>query len=161
MGEIPEGRAPIPNWAELLVRGLDDLVRTPNNRFAVGLDAIIGFFVPAVGDAITAVGSVALLFLGVRRGVPTVVLGKMVLNIGIDALVGAIPLLGDIFDVFFRSNRRNLELIELYSAETGRKPSASDYLIVSLGLGFVLLALILPFLYLFLIAGGISSLSNS
>jgi len=146
-------RAPqeVPVWAERLVRSLDDLVRIPGTPIGIGLDAVIGFFLPGAGDALTALGSVAILLLGWRRGVPTSVLGRMLLNIGIDALVGAIPVLGDLFDVFWKSNRKNLELLQKWEHDPQAPRSAADYVVLGAALLLVLLSVLLPLVVLALL----------
>jgi len=133
-----------PAWAFTLVRLLDDAVFIPGTRIGVGLDAILGFVFPTIGDAATGLASLALLVLGFQMRVPKVVLMRMVFNILLDTLVGSIPLLGDAFDLFWRSNRMNLELIRRYDGNSERKPSAADYLIVGLGVALVVAAVALP-----------------
>src|SRR5450432_425101 len=144
----PERRRPndpeTPAWAVTLVRLLDDAVFIPGTRIGVGLDAILGFVFPTIGDAATGLASLALLVLGFQMRVPKVVLMRMVFNILLDTLVGSIPLLGDAFDLFCRSNRMNLELIRRYDGNSERKPSAADYLIVGLGVALVVAAVALP-----------------
>ncbi len=102
-----------------LSRVLDDLVRIPGTRFRFGLDPIIGL-VPGLGDAAGAVFSGLILLAGVRLGAPPVVLLRMAGNIALDAIVGAVPLLGDVFDFGFKANRRNLALLERWE----RAPAA-------------------------------------
>ena len=133
-----------PAWALNLVRLLDDAVLIPGTRIGVGLDALLGFFFPAFGDAATGVASLALLLLGFQMRVPKVVLLRMLFNILLDALLGSIPIFGDAFDLFFRSNRRNLALIQRYDRNPERKPSIADYLLVALGVLLVVAAVVLP-----------------
>lgn len=133
----------MPAWARLMTRLLDDLIRIPGTDAGIGLDGLLGL-VPGVGDSVTGFGSMALLLLALRRRVPTVILVKMLGNIGVDVLTGAVPVLGDVFDVAFRSNRRNLALIEKH---TGGKvqPSAADFALVVLGLSLAAAAIAMPF----------------
>jgi hypothetical protein len=147
---------PIPAWAETLTRWLDDVI--PGTKVGIGLDAIVGFLLPGAGDAITAVGSVSLLFLALRSGVPTVVIARMLLNIGIDALVGTVPIVGDLFDVAWKANRKNLELIQHYRGNTDARPATGDYVLVGLGLLLVLLSVALPILFLIFVGFGFGSL---
>ena len=109
------------------------------------LDGIIGLFVPAGGDVVTGVGSMTLLVTALREGVPTVILFRMLLNILVDVLIGAIPMIGDLFDFFWRSNRRNLALIERY--RDGEDPSAFDYAIAGIGMLLAVGAMALPALW--------------
>jgi hypothetical protein len=134
----------IPAWASTLVRLLDDAVFIPGTRIGIGLDAIVGFLFPTIGDAAMGLASLALLVLGFQMRVPKVVLMRMVFNILLDTLVGSIPILGDAFDLFWRSNRRNLELIQRFDQNPNRRPTVTDYLIVGLGFALVLLAIALP-----------------
>lgn len=136
-------QAPLPAWARMLTRALDDLVRIPGTNQGVGLDALLGLF-PGVGDTVTGLGSMALLVLALRERVPTVVLVKMLGNIGVDVLTGTVPVLGDLFDVAFRSNRRNLDLIEKH-AHGKEQPSTGDYVLVGGGLLLAAAAVAMPF----------------
>jgi hypothetical protein len=136
----------VPPWAVSLARILDDAFRVPGTNVSIGLDAILGFFLPTIGDAATGVASLALLVLGFQMGVPRVVLLRMVFNIAIDTLLGSIPFLGDVFDLFWRSNRRNLELLQRYDRDPARRPTVTDYLIVGLGIALVVAAVVLPLL---------------
>jgi hypothetical protein len=133
-----------PAWAEQLVRVLDDGFTIPGTRIGVGLDALIGFLFPAVGDAVTGLGSLSLLVLAFKMRLPKVIVLRMVFNIAVDVLIGCLPFLGDAFDLFWRSNRRNLELVRSYSHDPLRRPDALDYLIVGLGITLAAAAVILP-----------------
>jgi hypothetical protein len=133
-----------PAWAFTLVRVLDDALFIPGTRIGIGLDAILGFFFPGIGDAATGLASLALVVLGFQQRVPKVVLLRMVLNILLDSLVGAIPVVGDAFDLFWRSNRKNLELLRRYDQSPKRAASAADYLVVGLAVAIALCAIALP-----------------
>jgi hypothetical protein len=137
---------PIPPWAARLTRILDDAVSIPGTHIGIGLDAIVGFFLPTLGDAATGLCSLALLVLGFQMRVPRVVLLRMVFNIALDTLVGSIPLLGDIFDLFWRSNRQNLELLQRCEQNPNRPATVTDYLVVGLGIALVVAAVALPLL---------------
>ena len=137
----------MPAWALTLVRLLDDAVRIPGTRLGVGLDALLGLLFPVVGDAATGLASLALLVLGLQLGVPKVVLLRMVFNILLDTLVGSIPILGDAFDLFWRSNRKNLALLQRYDQNPDRRPTVADFAIVGLGSALVLAAVALPIVF--------------
>ena len=141
---MPKEAERIPEWAKTWVRLLDDGVKIPGTQVGFGLDAILGFIFPTLGDAATGLGSLALLALAFRMRVPKVVLLRMVLNIALDTLVGSIPFLGDAFDLFWRSNRRNLELLKRYEGGASRRPELADYLIVGLGAILAVAAVVLP-----------------
>lgn len=139
----------IPAWAERLVRLLDDGFRIPGTELRIGLDPILGLLLPGVGDAAGAVGTFSLFLLALRRGVPNVVLLRMAMNVALDALVGALPVLGDLFDFGFKANRRNLALIEQSAPSAGTlTPSSSvgHWLFVGAVLFLVACLLCLPLL---------------
>jgi hypothetical protein len=135
-------------WAERLVTLLDDRFRIPGTDFRFGLDPIIGLLFPGIGDAVTGIGSVGLLTLALRRGVPRVVLMRMMLNILVDVVAGALPVVGDIFDAAYKSNRRNLELIREHETADS-KATPWDYAIVTLGVILAILSIIVPLVAIF------------
>jgi hypothetical protein len=147
----------LPAWAETLTRWLDDLVRIPGTNIGLGLDGLLGLLLPGAGDAVTGIGSLSLLLLALQRGVPSVVIGRMVINIGIDALVGTIPVVGDVFDFGYKANRRNLELIRRHTEGPPRKPTAGDYALVGLGFALAVLSVLLPIAVAAFVVGGIAS----
>lgn len=124
---------------------MDDGLVVPGTRIRIGIDGLIGLVLPGVGDALTAASSLSLFWLAVQRGVPRVVLARMAVNVAIDALFGAVPLVGDLFDFGWKANRKNLQLIERATRD-GRARSAADYAIIALFGLLVLSAISLPFL---------------
>lgn len=106
-------RDPLLAW---LVHVLDQALRVPGTRIRVGLDAIAGLIFPGGGDAAGAVLSAVVVLLAVRHGLPAVVVARMVANIGIDLMVGVIPIVGDLFDVAWKANSRNLRLLEAHAS---------------------------------------------
>lgn len=113
---------------ESLSRYLDDWVKIPVVGWRFGLDALIGL-VPNVGDVATSGLSFYILLAGVRYGVPKITILRMAFNIGLDYAVGAIPVLGDTFDLFWKSNRRNMDLIRERATGKG-EGTWSDYAFV-------------------------------
>lgn len=143
-GVRPETAPGVPPWAEHVTRLLDDAIRIPGTQFRIGFDGIIGALLPTAGDALTAIGSISILALAVRQGVPTSVLLRMLLNIALDAVVGMFPVVGDLFDFAYKSNRKNLELLKLHAVggHAGLRPV--DIAIVGLGLLVLAICLVLP-----------------
>lgn len=137
-------RRPVPVWAEGLTRLLDDAVRIPGTEIRVGLDAVLGLIAPGAGDAMTGFVTALLLVEGFKQRVPKVILARMLLNLLLDAIVGAVPLLGDAFDVFHKANRKNLELLRRHGGKLRDKPGASDYAVVALALVCVVALIALP-----------------
>lgn len=95
---------------ERLVSLLDDRFRIPGTRIRFGLDPVIGL-IPGVGDAVSLGSSLWLIAEARAAGAPMGLILRMVWNSLIDAMLGAIPLIGDLFDVANKANRRNLELL--------------------------------------------------
>lgn len=118
---------------------LDGLFRVPGTGWRFGLDAVIGL-IPNVGDTITFLPSVYILFAGVRYGVPKITLLRMAFNLGLDYFVGLIPFIGDAFDFVWKANEKNMDLIRTRAAGKG-EGTTGDYVFV---LGLVaLLAVVL------------------
>jgi hypothetical protein len=90
---------------------LDSAFRIPGTQVRVGLDPLLGLL-PGIGDALGGVASLYAIWVAWQLGAPASVLGRMVLNVAIDSAVGAVPILGDAFDAGFRSNLRNVRLLE-------------------------------------------------
>jgi Domain of unknown function (DUF4112) len=89
---------------------LDDMWRIPGTKIRFGLDALVGW-VPGIGDAMAAIASCLIVFASWRRGVPSITLVRMVGNILLESTLGAIPIVGDIFHVAWKANRRNYRLL--------------------------------------------------
>jgi hypothetical protein len=106
------------------------------------LDPIVGLFAPGVGDLATAGFGLYLVAIAVRQRLPALVIARMLLNLGFDALLGSIPGVGDIFDFLFRANQKNLLLLEA-RYET-RAYTAGDVLVVLGALLLLLGALVVP-----------------
>lgn len=140
-------RAPAGRDQVLLDQGLEDLARWMDDRFRVpavgvrfGLDALLGL-VPGLGDTATSLVAFYMLVAAVRHRVPKVTIARMGLNVAIDYLVGTVPVLGDAFDLYWKANRRNLELIRRHATATPsaeRKATLSDWLFV----GFIMVSLV-------------------
>jgi len=92
-------------------RLMDTAIGIPGTKFRIGLDPIIGL-VPGAGDIVDTAFSAYLIYLATRFNIPQKTLGKMIYNIGLEAVIGSVPLVGDIFDAFYKSNMRNLALLE-------------------------------------------------
>lgn len=138
-----------------LVRLLDDVVRVPGTKFGVGLDALVGFVVPGVGDAITGALGLTVITTAIRRGVPRVVVARMLGNLAIDLIVGLVPIFGDAFDLLWRSNTRNLALLERHQSELSPTARKSDYALVAVGVALVGAVVSAPFVLLYMLLGAL------
>lgn len=96
-------------------RLMDTAIGIPGTKFRIGLDPIIGL-VPGAGDIVDTAFSAYLIYLSTRFNIPQKTLRKMIYNIGLEAVIGSVPLVGDIFDAFYKSNMRNLALLEEHLA---------------------------------------------
>lgn len=103
-----------------LSRLLDNAFRIPIIGYRIGLDPILGL-IPGVGDALTLLPAGYIVFEAYRLGVPKATLLRMLANVGLEALVGTVPLLGDVFDATFKANARNMALLEPHLGPLGGK----------------------------------------
>jgi hypothetical protein len=103
---------------ERLTGLLDTALVIPFTGFRFGADSVVGL-VPGIGDFITTGLSAYIIYEAHRLGLPKPAIAKMVGNIALDGAVGAIPVLGDVFDVAFRANRRNMRVIREHLDENG------------------------------------------
>ena len=116
---------------------LDDSISIPGTGFRIGVESIIGL-IPGAGDLAGGAFSLYILLQAARMGVPRSLLARMGWNLAVDVVVGAIPLLGDIFDAGFKANMRNLALLDRHvdrpaaSARSSRRFVALLALLVSL-----------------------------
>ena len=113
---------------------MDDVFRIPVIGWRVGLDALLGL-IPGVGDTATTVASLYILTSAVRYRVPKITLLRMGFNLGIDYALGSLPLVGDFFDAWWKSNQKNVELLRrraTVSASEAREGRISDWLFVGL-----------------------------
>ena len=94
-----------------LSRILDNAVTIPGTSLGIGLDPILGL-IPGAGDFIGTGLSAYIVLEAARLGVPQATLGKMVFNIILEGLVGVVPVLGDLFDVAWKANAKNIRLLE-------------------------------------------------
>src|SRR5688572_19797325 len=128
-----------PRLARLrrLARWLDAGVRIPGTNIRFGLDPIIGL-IPGVGDSSGAAVGGWILLEASRLGVPRTTLLRIAWNIAVDAVIGAVPFLGDLFDVAWKSNLRNVALLERHALAPGTA-RRSDTAFVAILLAGVLL----------------------
>ena len=110
---------------DLLAHVLDDWLRIPGTSVRFGLDAVIGL-VPGIGDVLGGLASCVLLLAAWLRGVPYVTLARMTFNVGVEVIVGSVPLFGDMFDVAWKANRRNYKLLTRH-VEEPRKHTWKDW----------------------------------
>src|SRR5262245_17922722 len=110
LGRMEQDRQATLEQMNRLAWLLDNSIRIPILNYRIGLDAIIGL-IPGVGDAAGLLMSSYIVIQAIRFGAPRALLMRMVLNVVIEALIGAIPVLGDLFDATFKANMRNIRML--------------------------------------------------
>lgn len=125
---------------------LDNAFLVPGTSYRVGLDPILGL-IPGLGDLISPLFTIGMLLHARDLGVPKVVQARMLINVAIDAVVGFVPFFGDLFDFAWKSNAKNLELLELHAYEE-RAGAPGDYVFVGLLIALVLVIAALPIVLL-------------
>lgn len=118
---------------------MDAQFTVPGTNFKFGLDGIIGL-IPGAGDISTFAVSAYLLTIMARNGASGYVMARMVLNVVIDAVVGMIPILGDLFDIAFKANMRNVKLMKEHYVEGRHKGGAWKILVPVLLLLLIVVA---------------------
>src|SRR5438270_6591615 len=126
--EKREGRGGLESLFRWVALVMDELIAFPRTKFRFGLDPIIGL-VPGIGDTASAVISALVLIQAARCGLPKILLARMSLNILINEIVGIVPGFGDAFSFWFKSNKRNYELLLAHSSAP-KAARRSDWLFV-------------------------------
>jgi hypothetical protein len=103
-------RLPSTEHLDYIASLLDDMWRIPGTKVRFGLDALVGW-IPGIGDAMAGAASCVIVFASWRRGVAPVTLARMVANILLETAVGGVPVVGDVFHVFWKANRRNYRIL--------------------------------------------------
>ncbi|WP_437562871.1 DUF4112 domain-containing protein [Sorangium sp. So ce542] len=104
---------------------LDNAIRIPGVGYRVGYDAVIGL-IPGVGDLVGFGLSIYIVLAAARFRLPASTVLRMMLNVGLETLIGTIPVLGDLFDATYKANVRNLDLLRSHlaaRAQGGARPS--------------------------------------
>lgn len=126
---------------------LDTAFTVPGTRIRFGWDPILGL-VPGLGDLVGPAFSAVVLFTAIQLGIPRIVQVRMLLTTIVDVVVGVIPIVGDVFDVFWKASEWNLRLLERHAAGPV-EPTAGDRVFVFTILGCLAVAAALPFFLLF------------
>ena len=134
-------RAAMVATAELLAKILDTTAKIPGTPFYVGLDPLLGL-IPGIGDVLANLIGTVILILAARLQVPQIVIARMSLNLLINGTIGAIPLLGDLFSIWFRSHARNAELLRRAATQPYRETQQARIYVVCIIAGTVALLLL-------------------
>jgi len=154
-----QGLEPLFKWLAFI---MDEVIRVPGTKFRFGLDPLLGL-IPGLGDTSSALVSAFALIQAARLGVPKILLARMSLNILINEIIGIVPVIGDAFSFWFKSNARNHQIIKEHIA-TPTVPKRSDWIFVIAVLvilvAVVCLGLVLSFLFLQAVADFLSGRSR-
>lgn len=120
----------------------DQALGIPGTKWRVGLESILGLL-PIGGDWIGLVMSSYILFHAIKFNLPRSVMIRMVLNILIDAIVGAVPLLGDLFDTTWKANTKNVNLLEAHLRSPQKSQKADQFALWLLFLSCIAIVLLL------------------
>ncbi|MDP5016742.1 DUF4112 domain-containing protein [Anabaena sp. UHCC 0187] len=138
----PDGYAPRLKRLRQLSGLLDNIVTIPGTQVGIGLDPIMGLL-PIGGDALGLIFSFYIIMEAAQIGVSRATLGRMVMNVIVDCLVGAIPMLGDLFDFAWKANNYNIILLEESLKSPHHNKKADQSFIFIFGVGLFLLAIVL------------------
>ena len=105
---------------DALARIMDSAFRIPGTEIVMGFDALIGL-VPVIGDAVASAIGGYIIWEAKRLGVSRLTIARMAANTTIDTVLGSIPILGDVFDVAYKSNRKNVALLKAHLEKHGRR----------------------------------------
>jgi hypothetical protein len=124
--------------ARFLAEWLDQRFTIPGTSIKIGLDPILGL-IPGIGDAIANLAGSAILLIAAQYQVPKIVLLRMGSNVALNAIIGAIPVFGDVFSIWFRSNAKNAQLLERYVSAEERASTFGNWIFVIAVIGGIIL----------------------
>lgn len=113
---------------EMIAHVMDSVLVIPGTNIRFGLDALLGL-VPGLGDTASSLVSIYILHQAHQQGVPKWMMAKMAGNLALDYVVGSVPLVGDVFDVYWKANRKNVELLQRHLSDrpAARTPQPGDW----------------------------------
>ncbi|HET8563367.1 MAG TPA: DUF4112 domain-containing protein [Candidatus Binatia bacterium] len=132
---------------DALSRLLDSAFSIPGTRFRIGLDGLLGL-IPGIGDSLGAALSAYIIVEAARLGAPKRLLLRMIGNVAVEGIVGAVPIVGDVFDIVWKANVKNVALLRTHRDALERQEQSSRQL-----LSFFIIAIILAVIGI--VAGGV------
>ncbi|HXU68287.1 MAG TPA: DUF4112 domain-containing protein [Polyangia bacterium] len=121
------------------IRAAETIAKWMDDRF---LDPILGFALPGVGDVIGSVLGLYVVGVALRRRLPLVTVARMLVNLGVDGIVGAVPVAGDLFDVAWKANRKNVRLLR--QRHEARQDTVGDWLRVVGAFALLVAGVVIP-----------------
>jgi len=128
-------------FARFLAELLDQRFTIPGTSIRIGLDPILGM-IPGIGDGLANIAGSAILLIAAQYRLPKIVILRMGINIALNAMIGAVPIFGDIFSIWFRSNVKNVQLLERYLSADERASTFGNWIFVIAIVGGIFLLLI-------------------
>jgi len=135
---------PNTKWIEVVSKWLDSKFTIPGTKIKFGLDPLFSI-VPAAGDLVTYIVSLRIIFTVKRNGASGELLMRMLINSSVDVIFGSIPIVGTVFDIYYRSNEKNLKLLKAYYEE-GKYQGSGKFLLALVLL--IVLAILVGLVYL-------------
>lgn len=135
-----KGKAEL-RWIEQVSGIMDSKFTIPGTKFKFGLDPIIGL-IPFIGDLSTFGISAMMVYTMSKNGVSRKVVILMMLNVFLDTALGSIPILGNIFDFFYKANNRNLSLLKKHYAE-GKYQGSGNGILIAIAISLVLILVLI------------------
>lgn len=152
-GPRPDRRDPRLDNVRRLAFLLDAAIPIPGTSWRIGLDPLIGL-IPGIGDTLAGLASLYPILVAAKLGAPPSVLARMGANAAADALLGAIPLAGDLFDVGFRGNVRNVAVLEGWLERPAQERRASRVVVALVAIAVVAVVAAVIFAVASLVAWG-------
>ena len=126
-------------FARFLADLLDQRFIIPGTSIRIGLDPILGL-IPGIGDGLANIAGSAILLIAAQYRLPKIVILRMGLNVALNAMIGAVPIFGDIFSIWFRSNVKNVQLLERYLSAEERASTFGNWIfVIAIVAGIILL----------------------
>ncbi len=126
-----EGREHLLAMADILAKVMDTSIRIPGTSWSIGLDPLLGL-IPGIGDVIANLIGTVILGIATRLQIPRIVLARMSLNLLLNGTVGAVPIVGDLFSVWFRSHARNAALLREAALKPDRETHADWFYVAGI-----------------------------
>jgi len=130
---------------------LDNSIRVPGFNYRIGIDPLLGLL-PGIGEAAGGVLSMYIIAEAVRGGLPRAIILRMVFNLAMEMVIGTIPLIGDLFDMTWKANLRNMRLVESYAARPQKSVTTSKWFLRGVIIALLLLTVALAYLGFLILA---------
>jgi hypothetical protein len=138
---------------------LDNSIRVPGFNYRIGIDPLLGLL-PGIGEAAGGVLSMYIIAEAARGGLPRAIILRMALNLALEMVIGTIPLIGDLFDMTWKANLRNMRLVESYATRPQKSVTTSKWLLWGVIIALLLLTAALVYVGFLILAAIWSAISG-